>query len=79
MPIFCTKMQVYDRVHKQLTWIDGPRIDAPNWSLAEEKIIKDDLRWLIIYGELVSEIPCKENSFEPHWKKEIDYQKIQQN
>lgn len=79
MPIFCTEMKVWDNVYNQFVKLDGPRIDAPNWELAEQQIKSRELRWLKITGELISEIPCKKDSFEPDWNNQIDYQKIQQN
>ncbi len=79
MPIFCTEMKVWDRVFNQFISIEGQRIEAPTWQLAEEILIKKNLRWLKITGKLVMDIPCKEDSFEPDWKNSIDYQKIQQN
>lgn len=79
MPIFCTEMKVWDRVFNQFVSIEGQRIEAPTWQLAEEILIREDLRWLKITGELVMEIPCKKDSFEPDWEHGIDYQKIQQN
>lgn len=79
MPIFCTEMKVWDRVFNQFVTIEGQRIEAPTWQLAEEILIKEDLRWLKITGELIAEIPCKKDSFEPDWKHGIDYKKIQQN
>lgn len=79
MAIFCTTIKVWDNVFNELVTIDGQRIEAPTWKLAEEIIEKEGLRWLTITGELIEEIPCKENSFEPDFKNAIDYQKIQQN
>lgn len=79
MPIFLTGMKVWDRVLNQFVSIEGQRIEAPTWQLAEEILIKEDLRWLKITGELIAEIPCKKNSFNPDWKNGIDYKKIQQN
>ncbi len=79
MPIFCTEMKVWDRVFNQYISIEGQRIEAPTWQLAEEILIKKNLRWLKITGQLVMDIPCKKDSFEPDWKNSIDYQKIQQN
>ncbi len=79
MPIFCTEMKVWDRVFNQFVSIEGQRIEAPTWQLAEEILIKKNLRWLKITGELVMDIPCKKDSFEPDCKNSIDYQKIQQN
>lgn len=79
MPIFCTTMKVWDKVYNQFVTLDGQRIEAPTWKLAEEYIKANDLRWLTITGELIAEIPCKKHSFEPDWENKIDYQKIQQN
>lgn len=79
MPIFCTQMKVWDNVYNQFVTLDGPRIDAPTWELAEEDIKSKELRWLRITGELIMEIPCKKDYSEPDWENGIDYQKIQQN
>ena len=79
MPIFCTQMQVYDHINKQLVWVDGKRIEAPTWELAEEYIITEGYNWLVITGKLICEIPCKKGSNDPDWKNKIDYEKIQQN
>lgn len=79
MSIFCTSMKVWDKVFNQFVVIDGPRFEAPTWNLAEEILEKEGYRWLTIIGELVSEIPCKKDSFTPDWDNQIDYKKIQQN
>lgn len=79
MPFFCTQMQVVNQETKELIWIDGMRIEAPNWDLAQEIIDKEDYNYLIITGQLVAEIPCKEGTCEPDWKNAIDYQKTSMN
>lgn len=79
MPFFCTQMQVVNQKTKELVWIDGMRIEAPTWELAQEIIDKENYNYLIITGQLIKEIPCKEGSFEPDWKNAIDYQKTNMN
>lgn len=79
MPFFCTQMQVVNQKTKELVWIDGMRIEAPNLELAQEIIDKDNYHYLIITGQLVKEIPCKKGSFEPDWKNAVDYDKLNQN
>lgn len=72
-------MQVVNQKTKELVWIDGMRIEAPTWELAQEIIDKENYNYLIITGQLIKEIPCKEGSFEPDWKNAIDYQKTNMN
>lgn len=79
MPIFCTQMQVFDQVNKEFVWIEGQRIEAPTFKIAEAIIKNKGLRWLVITGELICEIPCKDDGVTPDWDNKIDYQKIQQN
>jgi len=79
MPYFCTQMQVVNQKTKELVWIDGMRVEAPTLELAQEIIAKENYHYLIITGQLVKEIPCKEGSFEPDWKNAVDYDKLNQN
>lgn len=79
MPIFCTTMQVLDNSLGELITIDGMRIDAPSWDLAEQFIYTEGYTWLTITGQLVAEIPCSDDDFTPDWEHGIDYDKIQQN
>ena len=79
MPFFCTQMQVVNQKTKELVWIDGIRIEAPTWELAQEIIDNENYHYLVITGQLVKEIPCKKGSFEPDWKNAVDYDKLNQN
>lgn len=79
MPFFCTQMQVVNQKTKELVWIDGMKIEAPSLELAQEIIEQENYHYLIITGQLIKEIPCKEGSFEPDWNNAIDYTKLNQN
>ncbi|WP_312306218.1 hypothetical protein [Chryseobacterium sp.] len=79
MPFYCTQMQVVNQETKELVWVDGMRIEAPTWELAQEILDKDNYHYLKITGKLVAEIPCKKGSFEPDWKNAVDYDKLNQN
>ncbi|MEF9476786.1 hypothetical protein OWR28_02590 [Chryseobacterium sp. 1B4] len=72
-------MQVVNQKTKELVWIDGMRIEAASWKLAQEIIDKENYHYLIITGQLIKEIPYKEGSFEPDWKNAVDYTKLNQN
>ncbi|WP_123275650.1 hypothetical protein [Chryseobacterium sp. G0240] len=72
-------MQVVNQKTKDLVWIEGIRIEAPNWELAQEIIDKENYHYLKITGQLIAEIPCKEGGFEPDWKNAVDYDKLNQN
>lgn len=56
----------------------GPNIQAPTRELAFEWCQNNGLGYCHIEGELVAEIPCKSESYEPDWTKMIDYE-IRQN
>lgn len=78
MKKWATEIKALDaKTGEMKTWC-GDNVDAPTWELAQEWCDKNK-GYLKVVGELIAEIPCKENSLEPDWEKMIDYETINQN
>ncbi|MBL7882558.1 MAG: hypothetical protein JNL69_00700 [Bacteroidia bacterium] len=63
----------------EMTEFCGQNIKAPSQNLAHEYCQTHGLGYLHISDELIMEIPCKPNSFEPDWDNAVDYDLPQQN
>jgi hypothetical protein len=60
------------------TWM-GPVIEAISIDDAWNYLEDNGLGYCSIDGELIAEIPCKEDSYEPDFDNTIDYEKIRMN
>jgi len=49
-------------------------VRAISWELAQEWCY-ENRGHLVVTGELIAEIPCKEGTYEPDWDNMIDYEK----
>lgn len=57
----------------------GPNIKAISAKLAHEYCQNNGLGYCEILGQLTSEIPCKEGTFEPDWDNEVDLSNFNNN
>tara|TARA_R110002167_G_scaffold81296_2_gene222675 strand:+ start:11054 stop:11293 length:240 start_codon:yes stop_codon:yes gene_type:complete len=57
----------------------GPNVPGITFKDAEMYCEINGLGYCKVDGLLISEIPCKEGTFEPDWDNEIDYNKINLN
>jgi len=73
MKQWCTEFKALDaRTGQMKTWC-GENVQAPSFELAQQWCY-ENRGYLKVIGELVAEIPCKENSYEPDFDKMIDYE-----
>lgn len=79
MKTWTTKIFAKCAVTGEMTEFCGQNIEAPTRQLAHEYCQNNGLGYLHISDELVMEIPCKPNSFEPDWDKAEDYDLPQNN
>lgn len=56
----------------------GPHVQAPTFELAQ-KWCDENRGYLVVRGELISEIPCFEGTFDPDFANEINYEDRQNN
>ena len=78
MKLWCTEIKALEAATGEMkTWC-GDNIEAPTWELAQEWC-DNNKGYLKVVGELIAEIPCKENSYEADFDKIIDYEIIQNN
>ncbi|WPV66299.1 hypothetical protein [Chitinophaga sp. LS1] len=73
-----TKIEAIDPNDGMLKSWAGPYVDAPNKRLAQEWC-NTNQGYLKVVGELVSEIPTKEDGITPDWDKRIDHDTISNN
>lgn len=79
MKLWCTEIKALDpRTGEMKTWC-GDDIPALSASLAQQWLDNNYKGYMKVIGELVTEIPCKEDTYEPDWDKMIDYENIQNN
>jgi len=79
MKWWCTTVYAKCAESGEMKSFFGPNIQAPTLKLAHDWCQNNGLGYCRIEGELESEIPCKEGTFEPDWKKEVDYSKFNDN
>lgn len=56
----------------------GDEVQAPTYELAQQWC-DNNKGYLKVIGELVTEIPCKEGTYEPDFENMVDYENIQNN
>lgn len=79
MKIWVTEIKAICPIDGGLKTFGGPNIKAPSRQLAHEYCQNNGLGYCSITGELISEIPCKEGTYEPDWDNMVDYENIQSN
>lgn len=79
MKYWITSIKAICPIRNELITFSGPNIKAPTAGLAHDYCQNNGLGYCHIDGELISEIPCKPNSYEPDWSKEVDYTTHQNN
>ena len=78
MKIWCTEIKALDaKTDEMKTW-GGDEVEAPTFELAQ-KWCDENKGYLKVIGELIAEIPCKKNTYEPDFNNTIDYEKQQLN
>jgi len=78
MKRWVTEFMALDARTKEMKKWCGENVEAPTWELAQQWCY-ENRGHLIVVGELIAEIPCKEGTYEPDWNKMIDYEDIQMN
>lgn len=79
MRTWVTEIRALDwRTETMKDW-EGPRVQGITWQDAQNNADKQYGGYLRVIGELVADIPTKEDGFTPDWDKEIDYQKPNHN
>ena len=78
MNIWLTEIKaIHPHTGDMLTW-GGDNIEAPTWKLAQQWC-DENRGYLKVVGQLVSEIPCKEGTFEADWDNMTDYENASNN
>ena len=78
MKLWVTEIKALDaQTGEMKTWM-GDYVSAPSFKLAQ-KWCDENKGYLKVVGELVSEIPCKEGTYNADWENVIDYEKMQNN
>jgi len=57
----------------------GPEVPGITIKDAQDYCENNSLGYCRVIGELIAEIPCKENTFEPDFKNLIDYENTRNN
>ena len=79
MKLWVTEIQAICPIDGELKTFCGPSVPAPTKQLAYEHCQNNGLGYCRVIGQLVAEIPCRENSFAPDWGKILDYENAQKN
>lgn len=72
--LWCTEITAKCPKTNELTKYAGPHVPGITKSHAEWYCEQNGLGYCKVIGILVAEIPCKENTAEPDWEREIDYE-----
>lgn len=70
---FCTTIQAIDPIDRELKTWGGPNIEAISFGMAELYCQQNGLGYCKITGQLISEIPCKDGTYDPDFTKQINY------
>jgi hypothetical protein len=73
MKQWVTEIKAIEPDSGELKTYGGPHIVSPSWELAQQWC-REHCGYLKVIGELIAEIPCKEGTYEPDFKKMIDYE-----
>lgn len=73
MKTYSTSIRAIDPLTGEMKTWAGPNVPGIAFFDAERYCQQNGLGYCKVDGELVSEIPCKEGTFEPDWKNKIDY------
>lgn len=79
MKIWVTEILAVDPLDGELKRWCGQDIQAPTFNLAVEYCQLNGLGYLKVLGELISEIPCKEGTYEADMDNIIHYDNAQDN
>lgn len=69
-----TKIHAIDPFSGELCWWCGPHIDAPSASLAQDYCNNNGMGYCVVDGELIMEVPCKDDGCTPDWKSAVDFE-----
>lgn len=78
MRLWVTEFKALDAKTGELKTWGGENIPALTWKMAQEWCY-NNAGHLKVIGELVAEIPCIGNTYEPDWKNMVDYEIINYN
>lgn len=78
MKTYATIFKAINRTTGEMNTFSGERIHALTFGLAEE-YCRQYKPYLKVIGVVLSEIPCKEGSFEPDFKNRKDYKDLSLN
>ena len=79
MKTFTTIIRAIDPESLTLKTYSGPNIQALNFQDAQDYCNINGLGYCKVDGELISEIPCKNDGVTPDFRKSIDYSLTQMN
>ncbi|MCL4638947.1 MULTISPECIES: hypothetical protein [Olivibacter] len=76
MKKWVTEITAIDPHTRELKKWLGPYITAPTMEAATLYCQKNGLGYCEVTGQLISEIPCKENSYTPDWVRRVDFDNL---
>lgn len=76
MKKWVTEIRAMDPCTNEMkAWL-GPYITAPTWEDAIAYCQRNGLGYCKITGQLISEIPCEDDSFTPNWAGRVDFDNL---
>lgn len=79
MKKWTTTIKALDPMTNILKSWGGPHICAPSWKIAQEYCNINGLGYCKVDGELIAEVPCKPNTYDPDFDNMTDYENQQIN
>ena len=74
MKTYLTEIKAIDPIDGELKTFGGPNIISLTPKLAEEYLQLNGLGYCKIIGELIMEVPCKKETFEPDWNNTVNFE-----
>ena len=79
MNLYTTIIKAISPVDDELKVYAGPNVQGISFTDAQNYCNNNGLGYCKVIGLIVTEIPCKEGTYEPDWDKKVDYEDVKLN
>lgn len=76
MKLYVTEIQAICPIRNEMIKWCGPEVPGISFADAEAYCQRNGLGYCKVAGELIAEIPCKPNSYEADFTKQINYDNL---
>jgi hypothetical protein len=73
MNLYATKIKALSPIDGDMKTYCGPHVPGISFADAQDYCERNGLGYCEVDGVLISEIPCKDGTYEPDWRRRVDY------